>query len=252
MAAAAIGCGPIVAEPIAFDDSKSTLDVGLVGYWKLDEREADGPVLDSSELGNHGVSVNSPTPSSQGAPVRIANGGSREFNGVDQLVDLGNPASLNFEGEITLAAWVLADDVGRVCQTLLGHGFRFGPAAEVSLRRGGGACATSGATPTWAIGAYDGIDHFAQAPLLESDLGGWIHLVGTYDGRSWHLFRNGLEVALLVDTLGAFALDAAWGLGGRAATEPSGERRSFSGRMDEVRIYRRALSAPEVLRLYQL
>jgi hypothetical protein len=250
-AAAGAGCGAVVGEPIARGGAApSTLGDGLVGYWKLDETGPDEPVLDSSGLVNHGTPLNHPAPATVLAPVRIPNSASRAFNGVDQLIDLGNPAPLNFAGEITLAAWVYVESVVDQCHTVISHGYRRNPHAEVSLRGGGGPCV--GEPLVWAIGVWDGADHFAQMPLLPSDIGAWIHLAGTYDGQAWHLYSNGIERATRVDTLGAFPIDAPWGIGGRAAVEPPGDRRLFTGRLDEVRIYNRALSPSEILDLYHL
>jgi hypothetical protein len=252
-ASALAGCGAATGEPITLGGGPtSTLSDGLIGYWKLDEATADVPVLDASGHGHDGTAVNGPAPSPLVAPLKIRNSASRVFNGVDQYVDLGNPAELGFTGAITLAAWVNITALADNCQTVISHGYRINPDGEVALRGGAGICGQKDAPPSWAVGAWDGADHFAQAAVLPDEFGTWTHLVGTYDGQAWRLYRNGAEIARHSDAVGPFAIDASWSIGGRAPSDPPTELRLLDGRIDDVRIYNRALSPAEVLDLYNL
>ena len=69
----------------------------------------------------------------------------------------------------------------------------------------------------------------------------WSHLAGTYDGTTLRLYVNGALVTsqavagLIAPSTGALRIggNSVWG-------------QYFRGRMDEVRIYNRALSAPEI------
>ena len=72
-------------------------------------------------------------------------------------------------------------------------------------------------------------------------VGAWSHLAMTYDGSRCRLFVNGVQVASLPQT-GAIAPSGSplW-IGGNS---PYGEY--FSGRIDEVRVYRAALSQAEI------
>ena len=72
-------------------------------------------------------------------------------------------------------------------------------------------------------------------------VGAWSHLAMTYDGSQIRLFVNGVQVASLPQT-GAIAPSGSplW-IGGNS---PYGEY--FSGRIDEVRVYRAALSQAEI------
>jgi hypothetical protein len=252
-AAAFSGCREIDVEPVSLrGDSSSTLSDGLVGYWKLDESSATQPVVDSSGSGGEGMPVNGPSPSPLVAPAKIRNAASRVFNGVDQYIDLGNPAILNFAGPITLAAWVKAASMPEDCRVVLGHGFRYDPHGEVSLRTGHGACDEEDEPPSWQVGVFDGADFFAATPIRAEDIGTWIHLTGTFDGRTWRLYRNATEVSKLQTSKSPFPFEASWSIGGRVPLNPSSEPRVLDGSIDEVRFYDRALTPAEVLDLYNL
>jgi hypothetical protein len=252
-AAVLAGCGQIDAEPISMRDrSSSTLADGLVGYWKLDETSATQAVVDSSERAGNGRAVNAPLPSALVAPAKIRNVASRVFNGVDQYIDLGNPAVLNFAGPITLAAWVNAASLPEDCRVVLGHGFRRDPHGEVSLRSGHGSCDGEGKPPSWQVGVFDGSDFFAATPIRGEDIGTWIHLTGTFDGKAWRLYRNASEVSKLQTTKSPFPFEASWSIGGRVPVNPSSWPRVLNGSIDEVRVYNRALTPAEVVDLYNL
>jgi hypothetical protein len=247
------GCGAVSGEPISLrSDARSTLGDGLIGYWKLDESAADQPVLDSSGFGHDGEPFNGPALSSLVAPVKIRDTASRAFDGVDQYIDLGNPTALSFAGPITIAAWVYAASIPDRCQTVISHGFRLNPSGEVALRAAHGSCDTMGQPATWAVGAFDGVNHFAETPVLPEEIGAWVHLTGTFDGQAWRLYRNGAEAVKRADTVGPFPIDASWGIGGRVPNNPATDPRVLNGRVDEVRLYNRALSPSEILDLYNL
>ena len=69
----------------------------------------------------------------------------------------------------------------------------------------------------------------------------WVHLAATYNGSSLILYRNGAQVATTAVTGAIVTSSQALRIGGNALW---GEY--FAGRIDEVRIYNRALSASEI------
>jgi hypothetical protein len=248
-----VGCGAVDAEPISLrGGAPSALSDGLVGYWKLDESSATQPVVDSSGAGVDGTPVNEPLPSVLVAPTKLRNSASRVFNGLDQYVELGNPVVLNFAGPISMAAWVKAASMPEACRVVFGHGFRLAPDGEVALRSGHGSCDAEDKPPSWQAGIFDGVDFFATTPVLEEDIGTWIHLTGTFDGNAWRLYRNAIEVSKLETVKGPFPFEASWSIGGRVPLNPAGETRVLDGSIDDVRLYDRALSAAEVMDLYNL
>jgi len=232
-------------------DSTTLPADGLVGYWKLDEMLSTDPVIDSSPYRNDGTAVKGPLPSSSRPAVSFPDQASRSFNGTTQYIVIGNPEVLNFEGAITLAAWVSLAGFSDNCEVVVSHGFRFLPSQEVALRLGGGQCGSAQGPRAWAAGSYDGgADHFAGAPAIDQDIGTWIHLAGVYDGTAWRLYRNGQEIGKTDSSVGAIRIDADWAIGGKSPGEPNYPERFFHGLIDDVRIYDRALPPSEVLELY--
>ena len=217
------------------------LERDLALYLPLDETEAGMPVLDASGHGHRGTpSANPPMPSLSVPPVGFDNPRSLSFDGVDQLVDLGNPETLDVSGNVTISAWVrpLALDGYR---NIVGHGYRWMPNGDLALRI---------FDEDYEFTAWDGMDHMASAPVPPGDVDNWHHLAGVYDGESYRLYRDGELVVVHPDTFVPSQVDAPWAIGGRAANMPP-EGRYFSGLIDEVRIYERALSDDEVRALFR-
>ena len=90
----------------------SVSTAGLVGYWAFDE--ASGSVaIDGSGLGNNGNIINA-------TRVPGESGGALSFNG-NAYVDLGNNASMNFSGAVTISAWINPQSVV-AANDILSHG----------------------------------------------------------------------------------------------------------------------------------
>jgi len=73
-------------------------------------------------------------------------------------------------------------------------------------------------------------------------LNAWTHLATTYDGATVRLYVNGLQVASAAQTGSIATTTNLLQIGG----SPALGAQYFSGRIDEVRIYNRALSAAEI------
>jgi hypothetical protein len=165
----------------------------------------------------------------RGARVMLAApvGSSRyalELDGMDDYVSLGNPASLQIEGAISIEAWVKAQAIdGR--REIVAHG-----ADGVYLRIQDG---------TYQIGVGD---QGASYDVPQEDVDDWIHLAGAYDGEqgAWLLFRNGVQVAPAPaagagDAAGAVTVEEEWAIG-----------RSFAGQINNARLWSVARTAGEI------
>lgn len=203
----------------------SDLTAGLVGYWALDGIFL-ATVEDSAGANNgliHG-------------DVELTVGrleGGLQFDGVGDYVSLGAAASLpNNGGRISISAWIAPQSTTGI-RNIVAHGYSTSPRGEVFLRIHNGF---------YQVGSWDGVDHLVAAAVPSSDLGTWTHLVGTFDGGTWRLYRNGVLAAQSESVKGAVAVNENWAIGARG----NGQARFFSGSIDEVRIYDRAIDEEEV------
>jgi hypothetical protein len=191
------------------------------------------------------------------------------LNGLKQWASLNNSGGLNFSGQITLEAWIKPDATQGDPARIISHGpqtlssYLAGPppddnaapleTSEVFLRVEGppggpydyvvgSAVFTNGVGTTYYKAS-------AQAPAGDFGAGAWTHLVGTYDGANWKLYRNGVELASAAAAVGALpVINGDWAIGATG----NGWTNSFAGAIDEVAIYDRALSASRIAAHYSL
>ena len=91
----------------------------------------------------------------------------------------------------------------------------------------------------------------ALAPVPAADLtaGQWVQLSGVYDGTHWRLYRNGTEIASAAGTGKAIAATGAdWAIGSTG----NGWDGAFTGAIDEVAVYPKALSAAQIQKQYTI
>ena len=236
-----LACGKTT---INITDRESSVDLesGLIAYLPFDETELGAPAIDASGHGHDGTpSLSPPVPDVSVPPVGFTNPRSLAFNGSDQLIDLGSPPELDVSGQITFAAWIRARETDGY-RNVIAHGFRTGPSQDLCLRIHDGV---------YEFTAWNGVDHWARAAMTPGDVDSWHHLAGTYDGQSYRLYRDGALIQEAADSFAPEKVDAPWAVGGRSTTFPV-EPRHFSGSIDEVRIYERALSDDEIRALSRL
>ncbi|MBW8001314.1 MAG: hypothetical protein FVQ80_04760 [Planctomycetes bacterium] len=207
-------------------------DPNLIALWRLDE--SSGTTANDSSSGNHGT-VN-------GARWTTGQvGGALDFDGVNDYVSLGNPANLNFTGQITISVWIRPDLIPDDPSVLniVAHGFAGSPTKEVYLRINNGM---------YQIGSYieGSLNILSYYNIPAVDDGNWVHLVGLHDGSKWMLYRNGVEVSSTTTEPGAVTVDGDWAIGARG----TGTGRFFDGKIDDVRIYDRPLSGLEIEQIY--
>src|SRR5260221_2827049 len=223
------GDGPNLAGTTA---SGGELSRGLVAYWKLDETGSSEAAIDS--VGAHSaLPINDPLSSTDVPSVTFGDAASRTFDGQGQYLRIASTDDLNFSGEITLAAWVKVAMLGTECQYIVGHGYCKLPPGEVVLRIGVPGCGPGQAPNFWAAGTWLSAEYSATAPVLDSDVGVWVHVAGTYADQAWHLYRNGQEIATQPSVVGAVPVQNDWSIGARAPglppCMPEGAERFFNG-----------------------
>ena len=154
-------------------------------------------------------------------------------SGADAVV-IPNSEELNFSGEITLSAWVKIEETGGY-RGILEHGYYGG--REVFLRVASGK---------YQVGIYQSkTNSMAEAAVDPADIGTWVHLVGTYDGSSWNLYKNGELIASSPSTVGVLPVNCDWLIGGSQATN-----RCFKGEIRDAGIWNVAMTPDEVSAYY--
>jgi len=157
----------------------------------------------------------------------------RDFDGTDDYVDCGNPASLNISAAMTVEAWFKqAGDAGW---------------QMIASRDDGGA------NRDWQLATYKpetklnfgffsgGVFKEAKVTPIPS-LNTWHYVVGVSDGTNIMIYLDG-ELKM-TNSGGAIDTDPAnIGIGARMSATHS---ENFNGIIDEVRIYNRALSPLEI------
>jgi glucose/arabinose dehydrogenase/PKD repeat protein len=193
---------------------------GLVGAYPFEEGNGT-TTADRSGFGNNGTLAGA-TWTSQG---RF--GGALQFNGTSSMVTVPDSPSLRLTSAMTLEAWVYP--------TVLTGGW-----TDVIMKQTDNYYLAATAQPggVAAMGSSIGYPVYAGTPLPANT---WSHLAATYDGVRMCLYVNGIEVNSRAETDSLPTSSGPLSFGGDAVY---GQR--FTGRIDEVRIYRRALTPSEI------
>ena len=221
--------------------STNTLPPGLVAWWP-----AEGNLLDSAGAHN-GTGSAAPTY----GPGRY--GQAFQFNGTDQSVMIPDGyADLDAWTQFTLEAWVnfdRTDDApgpGRCVISKVGnnrgpysgnYGYQFGFANGCTKL----FCQFNSDLVRWP-----GFQTSVNLPVTIST-GVWYHVAASYDHSAVKLYFNGVPIATNVVGPVTIANTSAT----LRISKDDNNNVAFAGRIDDPRIYARALSAAEVTHLYQ-
>ena len=154
------------------------------------------------------------------------------FNGSSSSVTVADSASLRLTTGMTLEAWVNPAALGAsTWRTAVFKQTAGGMAYALYANDGGGR-------PT---GQVNVVGEQNAAGTAQLPLSTWTHLATTYDGATLRLYVNGAQVASKPQTGSIAASTGPLKIGGNAIW---GEY--FSGLIDEVRVYDRALAVTEI------
>ncbi len=226
------------------------LSEGLVGYWKMDESAANGCTggvndsCDSSGNGNNGA-WNGGTVNTTG---KFGNGTS--YDGTSDYTQIGNPTSLN-PSYITVSSWAKPNSghVGSGSDPLVDKGYtsHATPFYQYHLGITGDSYSVTPGAYTFSVSvggslytarSTDASDTYTSAV--------WTHFVGTYDGETVRLYKNGQLIDEETSPSGVMdTYSTNMRIGGFTNLTSS-----FNGTIDETRVYNRSLSPAEVRQLY--
>ncbi|HVV15506.1 MAG TPA: LamG domain-containing protein [Candidatus Paceibacterota bacterium] len=222
--------------------SDSSLSSGLVGLWTFDGPDVTDKVYDRSGSGFNGylVGTNNAT-SSRKTIGRMGQGFS--FSGMNTGgINVGSSNSLT-PSRFTISAWIYDNTP----QTYL-YNYVYSNARD-------------------CCGTYKGIDMYIQAGKVSGGIWNsslsqivsaatiatstWTHVVFTYDGATKKIYINGSLDASSAQTTDP-GTPASFNTYIGSMGNGSGAMYTFNGKLDDVRVYNRALPAAEVRQLYLL
>ncbi|UCG69580.1 MAG: right-handed parallel beta-helix repeat-containing protein, partial [Thermoplasmata archaeon] len=211
---------------------------GLVGFWKMDEPTWSGvtnEVVDFTRYGNHGT-ANGNANTANGRFDRAG-----DFDGDLDYVGIPSSNSLEISEDITIEGWINVngpqnDRTGIIHKfhsdagNYYGYRIRMNSPSQLIFEYGDGTPVISGLYSLGQVEQYN-----------------WHHFAATKEGTQMKIFIDGMEVST--------------GTGRpKIGTGPTWldighsfyNNQSFNGKIDEVKIYNRALSNQEILERYHI
>jgi glucose/arabinose dehydrogenase/PKD repeat protein len=209
-----------------FANTAPPLPPGLVAAWNFNEGTGT-TAADSSGNGNTATLTNGPTWTAAGK-----NGGAVQFDGSNDLLRVNDSNSLDLTNGATFEAWVYPTSASAAWRTILQK------EADAYLLT---ASSGSSGSPPAVGGTFNGACCTVVTGASALPANTWTHVAGTYDGAQLRLYVNGNLVDSTPRT-GNIQVNAnpLW-MGGN---QLYGEH--FPGRLDDVRIYNRALTPSEI------
>lgn len=192
--------------------------------------EGGGPMLaDHSGNPNHGT-LSGATWTTLGKF-----GGALSFDGVDDWVTVANSTSLSLSAGMTLEAWVYPTANGGAWRNIVIKERASGEVYNLYSN-------TSANRPEVYVvrAAQPGNAVFARGSS-QLPLNTWTHLAATYDGSTLRIFRNGTQFGSRNVSGALLTSSGPLQIGGNSLW---GE--FFQGRIDDLRIYNRALTTAEI------
>ncbi|MGH8572725.1 MAG: LamG-like jellyroll fold domain-containing protein, partial [Gammaproteobacteria bacterium] len=219
----------------SFQLTVTATPAGLLAAYAFNETSGTA-TLDGSGNGNAGTLTN-------GAAFAAGkNGNAVSLDGVNDFVNLGNPTSLRLTGSMTLSAWINAqtfpfDDATIVSKRSNGEvGFQL----DTTIDRGP---RTIGLKLTSASGSN--VFRYGATSL---QLNTWYHIAGVYNAatQTLNVYLNGqLDNGLLLGTVTTTQQNSTQKVHiGQRPGMPG--TYNFAGKIDDVRLYNRALTQSEI------
>ncbi len=236
------GGGTKVNSAMSNAQGTGRLDSGLVGYWQLDDGSGTS-ATDSSTNGNTGTLTNGPTWTTGQVSSAI------DFDGSDDFVSVADTNTLDFaeSTNFTLAGWFNRDT--------------FTTDDTITAKSNGQTAADTGynayiddSTDKLTFVANDGTDQYKLESTSTFTATGWHHYALVWDESGASQTKMYIDgVAESVTATGTFANvnSLANAVAFRVGAE-SDAGNPFDGKLDEIRLYRRAFFPDEVANLYRL
>ena len=203
---------------------------GLVGYWSFDGPDVSGTTAyDRSGNGNNGTIYNTPSV----GPGKI--GQALNLNGSSQYI-YSSIFNLGATNTATMSAWIKSNSAtgGGVSHGIL---YKCSTVFELRLQ-------SNGALNTFLTN--DVAWHSSAVSPVYTDWDQWHHVVAVYNGSNVIIYRDGAQVGISGTETGNLPSSSQYLSMGRGSATTS----YWDGKMDDIRIYNRALTADEIGNLY--
>ncbi|MFC1603678.1 LamG-like jellyroll fold domain-containing protein [Planctomycetota bacterium] len=204
---------------------EETLPLELVAYWRLDE--AEGDIAYNSIGDNHGILIGNPTWQPDSGQVA----GALQFDGIDDYVETDfvlNPT----DGRFSVFAWIKADAPGQVVLSQIGGAnWLSSDPSEGKLMTELGPPVTRAPIPPM----------LSDVVITDDD---WHHIGLVWYGSFRALYVDGANVA--EDAIALTQLKSANGGLYIGTSKTLDAETFFSGMIDDVRIYDKALNPEQI------
>ncbi len=219
-------------QPSAFGTAELA---GLVGWWKLDEKEGR-KAADSSGNGHDATVQGNPDWQPAGGKI----GGAIALGGDGDFLDVADESAFDCTGGLTAAAWIKVNAFDKAWQAILTKGDN-----TYRLQRNNETNTLEFACTGLQI--PNGNDYGSLFGSKAITTGEWHHVAGVYDGHKMCLYVDG-------------ALDTAQGASGSINTNDTPvqiggntqvQDRFWNGLIDEVRVYNYGLPEAQIQQLYR-
>lgn len=164
------------------------------------------------------------------------------FNGT-QYLSIASNAAFNFSPSVTIMAWMNTTT----------NGFLVNQQRIVSRNLSGAL-----GNEQYSLSLLNGVPQFmigttAQVTTLAAGItvavNTWYHVCGTYDGATMRVYVNGVQTATVARS-GTITSSTGLFTVGCDATSATAREAYFTGRIEEVRLYNRTLTANEIMTIY--
>ena len=218
----------------------------LIGWWRFNNDIGENPLLfsDWSSWGNNGTCSGANCPSFTSGKF----GNALNFDGINDYVTVPNSAILN-PSNITLEVWFNANSGGLAGQKSMiqkPYTSHTAPYYQYML-----SLADTVRSPKAAefYLAVNGVMRYVEIKNLGYNYGQWHYLAGTYDGSTMTMYLDGNIVGTTPISGTITSYNTILEFGAYPNIAP-GSSNVFNGKLDEVRIHKRALSPEEVKASY--
>ncbi len=219
-------------QPSAFGTAELA---GLVGWWKLDEK--DGRTAADSSGNGHEATVQG-NPEWQPAGGRV--GGAIALGGDGDFLDVADTSAFDCTGGVTIAAWIKAKQLDKPWQAIITKGdntYRIQRNNETNTLEF--ACT--------GLQIPNGNEYGSLFGSKAITTGEWHHVAGVYDGKKMYVYVDG-ALDSSQEAWGAINTnDARLQIGGNTQV---GDR-FWNGLIDEVRVYNCGLPEAQIQQLYR-